>query len=87
MAKAPTMKSALELAAHLLQRLRLGWNESGLWSAQAVAQVNAAEVEALEDEIYFRLRAIQRAALLHAGELPADEAAALGELCDSLAMS
>ena len=85
-AKAPTMKSALELAAHLLQRLRLGWNESGLWGAQAVAQVNAAEVEALEDEIYFRLRAIQRAALLHAGELPPDEAATLRELCDAMSM-
>ncbi|MFO1220014.1 MAG: HD domain-containing phosphohydrolase [Burkholderiaceae bacterium] len=85
-AQAPTMRSALHLAAFLLQRLRLGWNESGLWSTEAVAQVNAAEVEALEDEIYFRLRAIQRATLLHAGELPQAEAAALHELCDSLAM-
>jgi hypothetical protein len=47
---------------------------------------DAAEVEAVEDELYFRLRGIQRAVLLLAGQLPPEEAAALGVLCDSLAM-
>lgn len=82
----PTLKSALELAQYLLQRLRAGWNESGLWSPQAISSANAAEVEALEDELYFRLRGIQRATLLHAGELPAADAERLTTLCDSLAM-
>jgi hypothetical protein len=85
-AKAPTMKGALALAGFMVERLRAGWNESGLWSAHVPAGADAAEVEALEDEIYFRLRAIQRAMLLHAGELPADEAAALQALGESLAM-
>jgi hypothetical protein len=85
-AVAPTMKSALALADFMLQRLRAGWNESGLWGQHVPGGTDAAEVEALEDAIYFRLRAIQRAMLLHAGELPADDAAALHALGESLAM-
>jgi hypothetical protein len=64
----------------------MGWNESGLWNPQALVSGDAAEVEALEDEIYFRLRGVQRSTLLLAGQLPPDEAAALGALCDSFAM-
>jgi hypothetical protein len=82
----PALKDALALARFLLARLRTGWNESGLWNPRQLAATDAAEVEALEDELYFRLRGIQRATLLRAGELPAAEAAALQELCDSLAM-
>ncbi len=82
----PHQLRALELAAYLLQRLRAGWNESGMWNPNALASGDAAEVEALEDEIYFRLRGVQRATLLRAGELPPTEAAQLAQLCDSLAM-
>ena len=57
-----------------------------MWNPQALVSADAAEVEALEDELYFRLRGVQRATLLLAGQLPAPEAASLGELCDSLAM-
>ncbi len=80
------MKKALELAQFLIGRLRAGWNESGLWNPNAMAAADAAEVEALEDELYFRLRGVQRATLLAAGELPAEEAAVLAAVCDSLAM-
>jgi hypothetical protein len=82
----PRLNGPLRLAHYLLTRLRTGWNESGLWNPQALVNADAAEVEALEDELYFRLRGVQRATLLLAGELPAAEAAALGELCESLAM-
>jgi hypothetical protein len=85
-AKAPTMKGALALAGFMVERLRAGWNESGLWGLHVPAGAEAAEVEALEDEIYFRLRAIQRAMLLHAGELERDDAAALQALGESLSM-
>ncbi len=85
-ARLPALKSALELAHYLLGRLRAGWNESGMWNPRALATLDAAEVEAVEDELYFRLRGIQRATLLHAGALPAEENAALAALCDSLAM-
>lgn len=85
-ARLPALQQALELAAFLLGRLRTGWNESGLWNPSALLSTDAAEVEALEDELYFRLRGVQRAALLRAGTLPAPEAQQLQELCDSLAM-
>jgi hypothetical protein len=82
----PAMKDALALARFLLERLRAGWNESGMWNPLALAGPDAAEVEAVEDELYIRLRGIQRATLLRAGKLPPAEAAELGALCDSLAM-
>ena len=82
----PAMKSALGLSQFLLGRLRAGWNESGMWNPRAMLGPDAAEVEAVEDELYFRLRGIQRATLLLAGQLPPAEGAALGALCDSLAM-
>lgn len=82
----PGLKAALELALFLLTRLRAGWNESGLWSTEAATGADAGEVEAMEDELYFRLRGVQRAVLLRAGELLADEAVALARLCDSLPM-
>lgn len=70
----------------MLGRLRTGWNESGLWNPSALLSADAAEVETLEDELYFRLRGVQRAALLRAGTLPAPQAQQLQDLCDSLAM-
>jgi hypothetical protein len=83
-AESPPLKNALALSSHLLGRLRLGWNASGLWSASAVSARDAAEVEAIEDELIFRLRGIERAALLRAGELAPGDAARLGRLCEAL---
>lgn len=85
-AQLPAMKRALDLSQFLLGRLRAGWNESGMWNPRAMLNADAAEVEMLEDELYFRLRGVQRATLLMAGQLPQPHAQALGELCDSLAM-
>ena len=45
---------------------------------------DAAEVEAIEDELLFRLRSIERATRLRAGDLPPDEAQALDGLCQRL---
>jgi len=85
-AELPEMKRALRLSQFLIGRLRAGWNESGMWNPNALAAIDAAEVEAVEDELYFRLRGVQRATLLQAGKLPPQESAALAALCDSLAM-
>jgi hypothetical protein len=82
----PAMKRALELSQFLLGRLRAGWNESGMWNPRAMLSAEAAEVEMMEDELYFRLRGVQRATLLLAGQLPAPHAEALDTLCDSFAM-
>jgi hypothetical protein len=50
-----------------------------------VTSQDAAEVQAIEDELLLRLRSIQRAALLCAGQLPDDEAALLNTLCEGIA--
>ncbi|HEX6362962.1 MAG TPA: HD domain-containing phosphohydrolase [Albitalea sp.] len=84
-AETPALKDALGLAQHLLARLRTGWNTSGLWSPDAVQDQDAAEVEAVEDELRHRLCAIQRAAQLRAGELPPGDAERLRVFGDSIA--
>ena len=83
-AESPALRDALALAQHLLGRLRTGWYASGLWSTAALKTSEAAEVEAVEDELFFRLRAIERSALLRAGELAAPDAERLNLLCLSL---
>jgi hypothetical protein len=83
-AESVALKDALSLSRHLLTRLRAGWNASGLWSKESVASQDTAEVEAIEDELLFRLRSIQRAALLRAGKLPPNDAMRLNLLCESL---
>jgi HD-GYP domain-containing protein (c-di-GMP phosphodiesterase class II) len=83
-AESPALKDALGLAQHLLTRLRLGWNASGLWSQQAVDYRDAAELEAIENELQFRLRSIQRSIMLRAGNLPASDMHRLRLLCENL---
>jgi hypothetical protein len=78
------LRDALALTTHLLGRLRTGWFASGLWSADAVAELDAAEVDAVEQELSHRLRAIDRAAQLRAGELHLRDAQRLTLLRDSL---
>jgi hypothetical protein len=79
-------REALDLAQYLLARLRRGWFASGLWSEGGrIEAQDAAEVEAVEDELLFRLRGIERAALLRAGELPKGERQRLRLMCDALA--
>ena len=70
-----------------LGRLRKGWSASGLWSADDVHAQDAAEIEAVEDELFFRLRSIERATLLRAGELPVADAQPLKRLCDQLTLT
>jgi HD-GYP domain-containing protein (c-di-GMP phosphodiesterase class II) len=86
-AESPALKDALGLTLHLLHRLRTGWYASGLWSAEAVVADDAAEVERVEDELSFRLSAIERAARLRAGNLPPGDAQRLDQLCGALAMT
>ncbi len=83
-AESGALKDVLALSSHLLGRLRTGWTASGLWCADSVAAQDAAELDAIENELSFRLRAIERAALLRAGELPPEDMNRLHLLCDSL---
>lgn len=82
--EAGPLKEALGLAEYLLSRLRRGWYASGLWNEETLTEQDAAEVEAVEDELLFRLRTIQRAALLRAGDLPEGDALRLNLMCESL---
>jgi hypothetical protein len=83
-AETPSLKDALAVSQHLLGRLRAGWYASGLWSSEAITVQDAAEVEAVEDELFFRLRCIERAALLRVSELPQGDAERLTRLCQAL---
>ncbi|WP_088285311.1 HD-GYP domain-containing protein [Ideonella sp. A 288] len=83
-AESDALKGALHLADGLLDRLRTGWYASGLWSTEAVRPEDAAEVEAVEDELIHRLCAIERAAWLQAGMLSAGDTHRLNLLGQSL---
>jgi len=85
-AQSTALKDATALAAHLLSRLRTGWNASGLWSQQDMTEQDVAELEAVEAELLFRLRGIQRAALLRAGSLQGDDVHRIHEWGHSLAV-
>ncbi|MEW6705216.1 MAG: HD domain-containing phosphohydrolase [Pseudomonadota bacterium] len=84
-ADTPALRGAIGLALQLLQRLRTGFNASGLWGGAEWAPEELAEIEAAEAELQFRLRAIQRAARLYAGQgLTADDDQRLRLLCEGL---
>jgi len=83
-AQSQALMDALTLAQHLLARLRKGWNASGLWIEGAVTVQDAAEVEAVEQELLFRLRGIHSATLLRAGKLPAADLQSLTLLGEQL---
>ena len=80
----PALKDALALSQHLLGRLRSGWYASGLWNSEALHATDAGEVESVEDELFHRMRAIERATLLRAGDLAPPEAERLSEFCGGL---
>lgn len=83
-ARSQALVDALTLAQALLARLRKGWNASGLWNDGELAVQDAAEIEAVEAELLFRLRAIRSATLLRAGKLPAGDLQSLTLLGEQL---
>jgi hypothetical protein len=83
-AHSQALMDGLSLAQHLLARLRKGWNASGLWSQGELAVQDAAEIEAVEQELRFRLRAIRSATLLRVGKLPAGDLQSLEVLGEQL---
>jgi len=84
-ADTPALRGAIELAQYLLQRLRSGLGASGLWAGADWLAQDAAEVEAVQAELEFRLLAIQRAARLYAGQgLTPDDEQRLKLLCEGL---
>lgn len=87
-AVSPELKGALALTEHLLNRLRSGMMTSGLWSLDpTVAAPDAAEVEAVEGELRFRLRRIERAVRLRAGLLNDQDTQRLDRVCRRLTIA
>lgn len=82
-AQSVSLKEALVLAQQLLNRLRKGWNACGLWS-ENWDDCDAGELEAIEQELLYRLSAIHRATVLRAGKLAAAEEASLNQLAEQL---
>ncbi len=79
------LKGATQLTAYLLQKLRTGWNESGLWFTGSVTEgAEQAEAEAVQHALRARLQLISRMAKLNAGALNEDEQAVLDRFCHSL---
>lgn len=83
-AQSQALKDSLTLAEQLLARLNAGWNASGLWCEGDLSAHDAAEVEAVEQELLFRLRAIYSATLLRAGRLPPGDLRSLQVLGEHL---
>lgn len=81
------LKGALALTEHLLNRLRRGLTTTGLWHADPVTLLNIAEVEAVEGELRFRLRRIERAVRLRAGLLTDQDTQRLDRVCQRLTIS
>lgn len=75
------LAAALDLSRHLLGRLRAGWDDSGLWSPRSMNEQDLGELDAIEDELRFRLGGIKRAARLRAGTLNEDDEEALNHIC------
>lgn len=81
------LKGALALTEHLLNRLRRGLTTTGLWHLDPVTSPNAAEAEAVEGELRYRLRRIERAVRLRAGLLTDQDTQRLDRVCQRLTIS
>lgn len=81
------LKRALALTEHLLNRLRRGLTTTGLWQLDPVSSPIAAEVEAVEGELRYRLRCIERAVRLRAGLLTDQDTQRLDRVCQRLRIS
>ena len=68
----PVVQAAAQAAQHLLERLRAGWNDMGLWAGAANADQNVVEVVMADEELRYRLRVLERNCMWHLG--PPDDA-------------
>jgi hypothetical protein len=75
------LRRIADLTLGLLQRLRDGWNESGLWSPDGVDADHLAEAEAVQDALRSRLLEIGRVARLASAEASDDDRACVERIC------
>ncbi|MCF8192147.1 MAG: HD domain-containing protein [Burkholderiales bacterium] len=78
------LRQTVDLVLGLVQRLREGWNESGLWSVETLDGEHLAEAEAVQDALRARLLEIGRVARLAMTAGADDDRACVERLCDIL---
>lgn len=81
----PRVREAALAAGHLLERLRAGWNDMGLWADAPLDGQGQREMAMAEDELRYRLSRLERNCLWHGASLDADDMQALAPLWASLA--
>jgi len=79
-----TLRRTADLTLFLLQKLRDGWNESGLWSPASIGADDLAEAEEVQDALRVRLLEIGRMARLAAGSVTPIDQGHLDALCTAL---
>lgn len=72
------------LVLALVERLRHGWNESGLWSMDTISADNLAEAEAAQDALRARLLEIGRVARLSAVQVTEVDRICVDRICEIL---
>ena len=70
----PAVRAIALHAAHLLQRLRVGWNEMGLWAGGSDDPGGSSEVAMAEQEMGYRLSVMERDCLALQPDLNAGDA-------------
>jgi len=78
------LRHTADLVLALVERLREGWNESGLWSIETIDSENLAEAEAVQDALRARLLEIGRVARLSASAASADDRECVERICEIL---
>jgi len=78
------LRQTAELVLALVQRLREGWNESGLWSLDAIGADHLAEAEAVQDALRARLLEIGRVARLSAVQVTEVDRSCVDRICEIL---
>lgn len=78
------LRQTADLVLALVERLRQGWNESGLWSVETLASEDLAEAEALQDALRARLLEIGRVARLAAAPVTEVDRDCVERICEIL---
>ena len=76
--------AAAQSAGRLLDKLRAGWNDMGLWAGALADGASPQEVVMADEELRYRLLRLERNCLWHAADMDAQDHAALAPLWASL---
>ncbi len=80
----PVVRTVALRAAHLLERLRTGWNEMGLWMGAPKHGSSSREVPMADEELRYRLSVMERDCLVLQDELDESDTQELAPLWQCL---